>query len=57
MEQKPKMGKTRVTVCPKCNSPDIRQDSTLGGWLMPESWICGKCGYSGILVKEIEIDK
>jgi len=47
----------RINVCPKCNSPDIRQESSLGGWLMPESWSCSKCGYRGILVKEIEVKK
>jgi len=46
----------RVTVCPKCNNPDIKQESSISGWLLPESWKCDKCGYKGILVKEIEIE-
>ena len=53
MVEKRKMAK--VTVCPKCNSPDIRQESNLSGWFLPESWVCPRCGYTGILVKEIEL--
>jgi predicted nucleic-acid-binding Zn-ribbon protein len=49
--------KKTITICPKCNSPDIRQETSISGWLLPESWKCDKCGYTGILVKEIDLDE
>ena len=45
-----------ITVCPNCNNPHIRLSSSLGGWLTQEEWICDKCGYQGVLVKEIDIE-
>jgi len=50
------MPKQKISVCPNCNSPDIRQSTSVSGWLLPEEWACSKCGYTGILVKEIIIE-
>ena len=46
----------KINVCPKCNSPDIRQENSVSGWLLPEKWVCDKCGYTGVLVKEIDTE-
>ena len=45
---------TRIAICPKCRSPDIRQSSNVSGWLMPDEWECDKCGYIGTFVQEID---
>ena len=42
--------------CPKCCSPDIRLSSSLDNWLIPQKYICEKCGYVGSVVMEIEED-
>lgn len=55
MAQKPKLD--RITVCPKCDNPNIRMASTFSGWLTQEEWVCDRCGYRGILVKEIEVER
>ena len=46
----------KINVCPKCNSPDIRRAGSVEGWLLPEQWTCDKCGYTGILVKELDTE-
>jgi predicted nucleic-acid-binding Zn-ribbon protein len=46
----------KISICPKCNSAEIHRDTVLSGWLLPEKWICDKCGYAGILVKEIDTE-
>lgn len=45
-------------LCPKCLSP-IRGTGGIGGWLVPMSYYCPKCGYSGTVFveKESEADK
>jgi len=47
----------KIPICPKCNSTKIRQETSISGWLLPEKWICDNCGYTGILVKEIDTDE
>jgi hypothetical protein len=33
-------------LCPRCLNP-LSAGSELGGWLVPQSYYCTKCGYSG----------
>ena len=40
--------------CPACGSVKIRQQGSLGGWLLPPVWACQQCGYVGSLVLELE---
>ncbi|NLE04161.1 MAG: hypothetical protein GX638_05080 [Crenarchaeota archaeon] len=43
--------------CPRCASPEIKLSSSLDYWLTPRKYICPKCGYTGILVMELEEDR
>jgi ribosomal protein S27AE len=43
--------------CPRCCSPEIQLNSSLDIWLTPRQYYCGKCGYTGILVMELEEEK
>jgi hypothetical protein len=43
--------------CPKCCSPKIGLNSSLDLWLTPRQYHCEACGYTGILVMELEEDK
>lgn len=43
--------------CPRCASPKIHLHSGLDLWLTPQSYVCEDCGYTGILVMELELDK
>jgi predicted RNA-binding Zn-ribbon protein involved in translation (DUF1610 family) len=40
--------------CPKCASPKIHLSSSLDLWLTPRSYVCEECGYSGLIVMELE---
>ena len=40
-------------LCPKCLSP-LEVGGRLGGWLIPMSYYCPKCGYSGVVFVEPE---
>jgi predicted RNA-binding Zn-ribbon protein involved in translation (DUF1610 family) len=40
--------------CPRCCSPEIRKSSSFDSWLIPTRYICGKCGYFGPLIMELE---
>jgi len=40
--------------CPKCASPKIHLSSSLDLWLTPKSYVCEECGYSGLIVMELE---
>ena len=51
-----KKKRIRIKVCPICGSRDIRLSSPFNGWLTPETYICLKCGYSGPIVLELQID-
>ncbi len=43
--------------CPRCCSPKITLNSSLDLWLTPRQYHCEECGYTGILVMELEEDK
>lgn len=43
--------------CPRCTSPKIHLSSSLDLWLTPQSYICEECGYTGLIVMEIEEEK
>ena len=46
-----------VRVCPQCGSAHIRAAKNCGGgWLVPTSYSCEDCGYSGKICVEIDID-
>jgi predicted RNA-binding Zn-ribbon protein involved in translation (DUF1610 family) len=40
--------------CPRCCSPKIELNSSLDIWLTPRQYHCEDCGYTGILVMELE---
>jgi predicted RNA-binding Zn-ribbon protein involved in translation (DUF1610 family) len=43
--------------CPRCASPDIHLSSSLAVWLTPKQYLCDKCGYTGIIVMELEEER
>jgi ribosomal protein S27AE len=43
--------------CPRCCSPKIALNNSLDLWLTPRQYHCEACGYTGILVMELEEDK
>jgi len=42
-----------VRLCPRCRSAEMQLSSWLDAWLLPEVYICKKCGYRGPLVLEL----
>ena len=40
--------------CPRCASPKIALSSSLAVWLTPKEYHCEECGYTGIIVMELE---
>jgi ribosomal protein S27AE len=42
--------------CPRCCSPKIQLNNSLDIWLTPRQYYCPECGYTGILVMELEED-
>jgi hypothetical protein len=40
--------------CPRCASPKIRLHSGLDFWLTPQAYLCEDCGYTGIIVMELD---
>ena len=40
--------------CPRCCSDKIELNSSLDMWLTPRQYHCGDCGYTGILLMELE---
>ena len=38
-------------LCPRCLSP-LSAEGKLGGWLIPQTYYCAKCGYSGTVFLE-----
>jgi len=40
--------------CPKCGDPGIRLLSRFNFWLLPERYVCERCGYQGPIVLEME---
>ncbi len=47
-------GKTSRIYCPRCASPNIHLSSSLDYWLTPKKYVCEKCGYTGLIVMELE---
>jgi predicted RNA-binding Zn-ribbon protein involved in translation (DUF1610 family) len=43
--------------CPKCGNPHIRLSSKFDVWILPEQYVCNKCGYKGSIALEVEEDK
>ncbi|MCW3985680.1 MAG: hypothetical protein NWE91_04650 [Candidatus Bathyarchaeota archaeon] len=43
--------------CPKCGNPYIHLSSKFDLWLLPEQYVCEKCGYKGSLTLEMEEEK
>ena len=41
----------RLKLCPRCLSP-LTLGGKLGGWLLPQDYICNKCGYTGTVFLE-----
>jgi ribosomal protein S27AE len=41
-------------VCPRCGSPNVKQTGSLSGWLTPAVYACGKCGYTGSIIIEVD---
>ena len=46
-----------VKVCPKCNSLNLKVDSTLIFLGAPSNYICKECGYTDSFFPEVEITK
>ncbi len=40
--------------CPRCASPKLHLHSGLDLWLTPQAYVCEDCGYTGILVMELD---
>ena len=38
--------------CPACKSPDLKKTESYG--ILPQKYVCEKCGYEGNLVLELE---
>jgi len=49
--------KWRQIFCPRCASPNIHLSSGLDIWLTPKNYICDDCGYSCVIVMELEEEK
>ncbi len=45
----------KISICPKCKSPDIRLSNSAAGMFLPEQWVCDKCGYEGYMILEIDV--
>lgn len=43
-----------MKICPKCLKP-LENQSELGGWLIPQTYYCTYCGYSGAAYLEKEV--
>jgi hypothetical protein len=43
--------------CPRCASPKIQLHSELDLWLTPKNYFCESCGYTGLIVMELEKEK
>ncbi|MDA4122687.1 MAG: hypothetical protein OK456_05840 [Thaumarchaeota archaeon] len=41
----------RARLCAVCLSP-LKKVGELGGWLVPQSYFCPKCGYTGYVYLE-----
>ncbi|HME18370.1 MAG TPA: hypothetical protein VKF15_01385 [Nitrososphaerales archaeon] len=45
-------------LCPRCLKP-LQRGSKLGGWLVPQDYVCPNCGYRGTvyLEKDLELNQ
>lgn len=43
-------------VCPQCGSLKVHSSSWLDGWIIPEKYVCARCGYAGSILMEIAKD-
>ncbi|QQG49073.1 MAG: hypothetical protein HY247_01820 [archaeon] len=57
-EPEPKLKLTRrspfaksLKLCPRCLRP-LTGRSRLGGWLIPQGYVCSNCGYTGSVFVE-----
>jgi len=46
-----KVFSTTPRLCPVCLTP-LQKIGELGGWLIPQNYLCPKCGYNGIAFLE-----
>jgi hypothetical protein len=42
-------------LCPRCLKP-LQRGSKLGGWLVPQDYVCSACGYLGTVYLEKDLD-
>jgi transposase-like protein len=49
-----KHGKPSKIYCPRCASPNIHLSSSFDYWITPKKYVCDDCGYSGLIVMELE---
>jgi len=42
-------------LCPRCLKP-LQRGSRFGGWLIPQDYVCGSCGYRGTVFLEKDLD-
>ncbi|MHA1770971.1 MAG: hypothetical protein ACTSXS_05150 [Candidatus Thorarchaeota archaeon] len=48
----------KVRVCPRCGSTRLSEVRTsVSGWLVPSSYYCADCHYSGPVYVEIDADE
>ncbi|MGQ4871534.1 MAG: hypothetical protein ACTSPX_06760 [Candidatus Thorarchaeota archaeon] len=48
----------KVRVCPRCGSTKISAIRTsVSGWLVPSSYYCEECHYSGPIYVEVDSDE
>ncbi len=45
-----------LKLCPKCLKP-MQRGSRLGGWLVPQDYVCPNCGYRGTVFLEKVVDR
>ncbi|MEM4245762.1 MAG: hypothetical protein QW390_00530, partial [Candidatus Bathyarchaeia archaeon] len=50
-----KRGKRSPLLCPRCRKPALRLLHKFDGWMIPAQYLCGECGYVGILPLEVEL--
>ncbi len=49
-----KHSKPSAKFCPKCGSPELKLSSSMDYWLLPQKYMCDKCGYIGSVYMELE---
>jgi len=46
--------RSKILLCPRCESPNIELSSKFDSWLMPKRYICRDCGYTGPIILEVD---